>query len=235
MSEVAVPAAGATRPPAVATRLIQIASDKQVYTGNATTDARQATQRGLAEYISQLVGTAPGGRRVQLAKVFEEWAEPEEHSAYPSAVVRTPGTTTFEPRRMGAPFPTPECRLPAPDSRYFLVSNDAVQDLQVEVWCTDPRERIAMGQLLERAFNPVSYRAGFVLELPHYYNARGTYVLKDVTVPDDDSDAVRRYRRLQYTLGSTVPQLQLFSFPDAKPEFTLEEIGVDVIVTTEVT
>lgn len=233
MSEVAAQAPGATVPPSVRTSLITSQGTKQIYTPQALTDARSAPQRGLAEYLSQLVGNSPGGRRVQFAKVFEDWAEPEEHAVYPSAVVRTPGATTFEPRSMGAPFPTPECRLP--DGRYFLVFNDAVSDLQVEVWCTDPRERIAMGQLLERAFNPVSYRAGFVLSLPHYYNARATFTLKDVTVPDDETDAIRRYRRLQYTLASSVPQLQLFSFPDAKPQFTLEALDVNVIVTTEVT
>lgn len=239
MSEVATPAPDATQGPQVRSRLITSPTDRSEgkFTANVTTSARLATQRGLAQYLSQLEANAPGGRRVRLMKVFEEWSEPETHAVYPAAVVRGAGPVTFSPRQMGAPYPDEKCRLPAPDGRYLMAFNDALQDLQVEVWCTDPMERSSMELMLEAALNPVMFRSGFVLELPHYFNARATYQLKDVTIPDDDGDAVRRYRRLQYTVSTSVPQMQLFSFPDARPQFVLTatDVDLDLVVTTEVT
>lgn len=227
------PAVGTTQRPRGATRLITDQSTVHVDNGVQDTDVRLGVQRGLAEYIERLSYDALGGRKVRFAAVHEEWAEPEEGAAYPSAVVLLRGPGIYAPRSF-TPVLNPQQRLPPPDGRYLVIPAEFTQDLTVEIWATDPMERTALVQMCETAFNPVYWRYGFVLELPHYFNVRATYTLKDVTIPDSEDDALRRYRRAIFTLTAEAPLVTLFSFPDARPLFELRAVGPDVIVETDV-
>jgi hypothetical protein len=205
------------------------------FTANQETDARVALTRGLAEYLSPMEGQAQGGRKVRFKNVFEEAAEPEELGAYPAVAVTLQGSGIYEPRTM-APTLDPRDRIPAPDGRYLLAHADFVQDLAVQCWATDPEERMAITLMLERAFNPSPNRYGFILELPHYFNARGAYSLKELSIADDPDGTARRLRVATFVLSARIPLISLFTFPDAKPSFVLQAIGdgPDVLVTLAV-
>lgn len=227
------PGAGSYVGPPGKTRLItKPVGDPHVDGGVQEADVRLALTRGLAEYMEQLSYAPLGGRPLRFKAVHEEWAEPEENAAYPAASITLAGAGTYEPRSL-TPVLNPKQRLPPPDGRYLVIPAEYSASISVEVWATDPEERSGLIQMLEIAFNPVHWRYGFVLELPHYFNVRATYTLQEMSIPDDSEDALRRYRRVVFTLRAQAPLITLFSFPDARPMFELAALGADVDVTPD--
>jgi len=230
-----VPAAGTDGAPAGKAFLVTPRTPPVVHNGVQECDARLAVCRGLAEYISGLAFEAQGGRRVRFKDVHEEWAEPEETAAYPSARIGLKGPGVYEARSLTPSLDVKE-RIPAPDGRYLIVPCDFVTDLAVEVWANDPEERSALIAALERAFLPNSFKYGFDLQLPYYFNARATYALAEISTDDDADLALKRFRIATLTLKTRVPLITLFSFPDARPVFDLQAVGdgADVLVNLEV-
>lgn len=218
-----------------ATRLVGMNDPQRPFSSNQECDARLAITRGLAEYVASLQGIAmKGGRMVRFKDVFEESAEPEEQARYPSVAITLQGSGTYEARSF---TPTLEIGERLPNTTdYLVVMSDFTQNVLVDCWSTDPLERSAVVMMLERAFNPWPDRYGFTLELPHYFNARGTYELKELTVSDVVEDNARRMRNAQLLLAVRIPIISIFSFPDAKPRFDLQGAGdgADVLVTIEV-
>jgi hypothetical protein len=200
------------------------------YTADQETDARTALTRGLAEYLAQIVFPAPGGRELRFDKVLDTWAEPEDGAKFPRAIVYGTGIGIYDAGSLTPDLPTARNRLPAPDGRYLISSCAFVQDLTVEVWANDPAARRAIAAGLESALLPVDWMFGFVLELPFYFNERATYTLKDMAYPDNEQDAMRRYRKAVFTITGEVPVVNLFTYPLAKPSFRLDEVGPDVVI-----
>lgn len=217
--------------PPVRTRLIRAPSgDKHIDNGNEECDIRLALTRGLAEYLESLPPVnAPGGRSIKLLQVHDEWAEPEETASYPAAACYMEGPGTYLPRAL-TPALNEKQRLPPPDNRYLIIPTEFQTTVKLELWCTDPEERTAFCRMLEKALNPVYWRSGFVLELPHYFNIRATYILEELSIPDDAEDALRRYRRAIFSLTAQGPLVTLFSFPDMRPTFELRDAGENVDV-----
>jgi len=212
--------------------LITKSGTPQAYTANRETDARTALTRGLAEYLSQMVIDAKGGRQIRFKKVFQTWAEPEEQAQYPSAIVYSAESGRYEESKF-TPSPDSTEKISAPDNRYLVSATEFVIDLKVEVWATDPKERAEICAALEAMFNPVDFMYGFQLEFPHYYGMRGVYELKDMQYLDTEIDAMRRYRKAAFTLSGQVPVVNLFTYPDAKMQIRLDLTDASVI-TTEV-
>jgi hypothetical protein len=229
------PPAGGGLPPQARTTLLTDVRVPEVFTANQETDTRLALTRGLAEYLEPLSIDAVGGRRVRFKAVHEEYAEPEEKAAYPSLACTLAGEGKYEARSLSPVLDVKE-RLPQPDGRYLIVHCDFVQSISLEAWCTDPAERSAVAIAVERALNPLPSRYGFVLQLPHYFNARAVYSLQSVSYRDDADAASRRLRVAAFTLTATVPYISLFSFPDAKPSFILDTVSdaADVVLTITV-
>jgi len=227
------PAKGSNVSPPGKTKLITDKSGPHIDNGVQETDIRLALQRGLAEYLEQLSYSCQNGRTVRFAQVTEEWAEPEENAKYPAAAIYTQGPGVYEARALN-PALNPKQRLPPPDNRYLIIPSEYTANLVIECFSTDNEERTAIIQMMESALNPSFWRSGFVLELPHYFNIRATYVLKESTIPDDAEDALSRRRRVLFNLTAQGPLVTLFSFPDAKPRHVLESVGpdIDVVVTT---
>lgn len=223
------PATGTIHPPAGRTRLLTSPSEIERPTAVQKTDARRALTVGLAEYLEQLEFHAEGGRRMRFEGVHSEWAEPEEQARYPSAVVVPAGAGTYAPRSL-TPSLNPQERLPAPDGRYLVAVADYEQLLNIEVWANGVEERSQLVAMLEQALFPVFFRSGFVLELPHYFNARGTYLPKSVAMQDSEDNALRRYRIAVVTVAATVPLIRLFGFLGARPVFSLETAGPQATV-----
>ncbi len=230
------PAPGATIGPLGRTTLVQPNSVPPKMTADQETDARMALTRGIAEYLEPLESSTFGGGRIRFKAVHDEYSEPEENAKYPSIAVTLQGPGEYAPSAM-SPALDPKCRLPEPDGRYAISHAELVQDISVECWCTSPEERIAACIMLERAFNPLPSRYGFQLQLPHYFNTRGTYALKSLSIQDDADQDIRRFRVASFTLTARIPIIALFTFPDAKPSLDLQGASpsLDVLFTIEVT
>jgi hypothetical protein len=231
-----VPAVGTDSPPNGRAFLVRQTTPKIVHNAVQECDARLAVCRGLAEYIADLSFNAEGGRKVKFKQVHEEYAEPEEQANYPAAKIGLKGPGTYEARSL-SPSIDQEERVPQPDGRYLIVPCDFVTDLGVEIWANDPEERAAMIIALENAFLPNSFKYGFDLQLPYYFNCRATYALTEMSVDDDGDLSIKRLRIATLTLKVRVPFIRLFSVPDARPSFDLQAVGdgTDVLVNLVVT
>lgn len=216
--------------------LVTSDSTPNVLTGNQEADCRTALTRGVADYLRTLAIQMPGGRKLLFEEVLNTWAEPEVPAKYPSAIVYAAGPGTYDASRF-APGINSKDKLPEPDGRYVLQLAEFTLDLSVELWATDPNERVGLVKMLEDAFNPVDWMYGFRLDLPHYYGARASYEMKSLVYMEAEDDAARRYRRAAFTLGGRVPLIRMVDFPQAKPRARLDVIEsiVEVGESTEVT
>lgn len=210
-----------SRTPPTSTMLVTDPELAPVYTANQETDARGALTRGLAEYVAGLSRTMPGGRTVAFRYVLPEWAEPETGPDYPSASV-----TSVEEGKYDASSFTPrillDARLSPPDARYLVKASEFMLTMKLDIWCTDPAERMALVAAVEGAMCPTDWMYGARLELPHYFNARATYELLSMSYVDTAEDALRRYRRALVTIAGCVPVMRLVSLPTLKPRVEVQ-------------
>jgi len=230
-SETEVPAA-----PAGTTKLITEPTP-QVYTANREVDVRSALTRGLAEYLREQEGYAVGGRALRFKKVLQQWGEPEEKAKFPSVAIYTIGEGTYDASSL-TPGVNRKERVPEPDGRYVQKACEYVQDISVELWANDHRERAALVAVLEDAFIPVGYRFGFVLELPFYFNQRAVYAMKSLTYTDNEGEALQRHRKATFILEGRIPLTKIVELPGFQPRVKLE-VGLgavsaesDVIIVT---
>ena len=220
---------GALLPPAGKTRLVVSQETPTSWTVNHETDCRSALVRGLKEYLESMSTVTPGGRKIQFKKVVETWAEPEDPSEYPSAVVSPEGTGEYDASSF-TPVLQVKDRLPAPDdTRSLLKLSEFTTNLILEVWTSDPRERQAFSAMLEDALNPVDFMHGFRLDLPFYYGQRAEYSLISSVYVDGEEDAIRRHRKLRFTLTGQISQVRVVGYPAAQPRAQLSAIGPNVI------
>lgn len=220
---VTTPATDPVRPPQGATRLLLDPTEKEAFTQVRETDCRTAMTRGLKEYMEQLRSSALGGREVAFKSVLQTWAEPEKPARYPSAIVYGSTDGTYDASRF-TPGVNAAHRIAPPDGRYLMQLAEYVSDLTVELWCTDPNERVNLSMLLEDAFNPTDWMYGFRLCLPHYFSARATFEMKSLAYADTEEEAKRRYRRAVFTLEGRVPLIKLVGIPPARPESRLDVV-----------
>ncbi len=218
------------------TRLVQRATGLMVPTSRRETDCRTALTRGIQEYIAPLEINWAGGRAAKFKKVFHTWAEPEDLAEYPSAAVYAVDQGTYDESE----FTPQTTALPNEPGMFIRTVSEFSQLVSVEIWTTDPVERMALVAMLEDAFDPVEHQSGFVLELPHYYGMRATFELMAMAYLDDAQSAQKRWRRALFVLRGTVPRVvPAGKLPLALPRFSntileagevsadLEGIGVD--------
>ncbi len=217
--------------PSPKTQLVVPRTPKSPLSAVKLTDTRTALTRGLAEYMESLVVEQPDGRIVRLQKVFSSWAEPEEGAKYPSAIAYTVGPGLYDAKSF-TPAVLSGCRLPQPDGRYAVSPSDFVINVTVEIWATDPVERVTLVGALEDAFNPFTSQYGFSLELSHYHNVRATYEPTQMGYLDSEPDAMKRDRKAMFVLNGRVPLITLKSFPDARVSARVVEVGPNVVVDT---
>lgn len=189
-------------PPRAGTRLVSRASDKQVYTDYRDTDTRTALTRGLAEYLETLSINWPGGRQSRFVKVLQVWSEPEAIAEYPSAVVYSTDAGTYEDSVLSPTL------IMLPNRTYLRAVAELRLMMTVEVWATDPKERMALAAMLEDAFDPHEFMTGVRLQLPHYHNQRATYEKMSMTYDDSLDTAQRRWRKAVFTIAGNLTQLR---------------------------
>jgi hypothetical protein len=195
-----VPGPGFIETAAGGTRLITEPRTLQVWSNRRETDARTAMARGLTEYLRSLSIELDGGRALKFTTVVDTWAEGEVMAVYPSAAVHSEESGMYEVSAL-----TPQINEAQPDGRYFTVSRSLRQQFLVDVWCTGPKERMALAAMLEDASDPVEWMGGFLLELPHYHNARAQFDAFSGQYMDVEADAAQRYRRFAFVVTGMVP------------------------------
>lgn len=207
-------------PPLGLTQLVTNTDDPVVCTATRLTDALTATRRGLAEYLEQVFLDIEGVR-VRLQKVHPVWAEGEETAVFPSAAIVLVGDLTYDASSL-TPTLDPTCRLP--DGGYLVKYSELTATLMVDLFASSPDERAQVMLLLEDALNPVDWRYGFVLELPHYHNVRAVYELATAQSLDSEGTAIRRWREGSAVLNVRVPVVRPRTLP------TMEvRVGVEVV------
>ena len=202
-----VPVPGGTNPspPPGRTRLIKEAGDLQVFNTIQKTDARTAITRGLQEYLQTLEYVADGGRLMKFATVLNTWASAEDTAQYPGACVYAPGPATYD----SSSFTNSLKAKGTNEANVYLRKPCEIQmDIIIEIYCTSTDQRHAISAMMELALNPTDFMYGFLLELPHYFNARAIFEPTSSEYVDDPVDAKQRKRRLLFGLTGTMPVLQ---------------------------
>lgn len=191
------------RASASGTKLVDTPLDRNMLAKEKETDVRTAVTRALAEYLRRLDVYWAGGRYSRFAVVAETWAEPEDVAGYPGAAVWTDEPGIYDDSRF-----TPRTHM-LEDGVLLREVCEFTQTLKVELFCTDPQERMALVSMLEDGFEPVDWMYGFVLEAPHYHNARITYEKLNMGYLDDATQANARVRNALFTLNASCPQYRL--------------------------
>lgn len=210
--------------PRTQTTLVRDPSTVPQLTGYRETDVHTALARGLAEYLEQQ-SIEIGGRRLQL-KAYTTWAEPENQASYPAAVVGA------EAGKYDRGF-TPSFQTTIDKRVRLMAFTEFEQDLNLEVWATDPKERAYLTAMVEEALNPVDWMYGMRLLLPFYHGAPATYELLTSQYVDSSDDAMAKYRRAQFTIRGNVTAYRLLDFPDAHPRARVDVIDPSVIPTSD--
>lgn len=180
------------------------------------TDVHTAMARGLAEYLSQQ-SIEIGGRKLSLT-TYTTWAEPENQASYPSAAIGG-GPGSYD-RNL-----TPFIVKTIADEQRLVSVTEFSQELTIDLWATDPRERLYLVAMIEEALNPVEWMYGFRLILPFYHNATAVYELLSSEYLDSSEDAMAKYRRAAFSVRGTITAFRLLNFPDARPTLRLDVSG----------
>jgi hypothetical protein len=190
------------QPIQVGSKLVTEPDEEILFTSRRETDCWNALNRGLAEYVAGLSIDWPGGTHLRLLKVFQGWAEPESFSKYPSASVYSESPGEYD----GDSFSTFQQQLP--DGRSIQRIAEFVQTYNVDIWCTNPHERMGLVAMLEDALDPVGWMSGFRLTLPHYHGAVATYLKQTLTIADSSENAGRRWRLASFSITGSVSQIR---------------------------
>lgn len=221
MTQYADQTAEQTPPPQRGTQLVLRADLKQVLTDLRETDVRTALTRGLVEYLETLSIDWVGGRRSRFISVLQVWAEPEAVAAWPSAVVYAEGPGQYEDAVL-----SPKTIAVPNSNRVLREISEVKLDITVEVWASDPVERMALSAMLEDAFNPHEWMTGLRLRLPHYHNSHATYEVTAMSYEDSSDGAQKRWRKAIFNLTGNLTQLRrvgVLPMLDLRHETTVEE------------
>lgn len=205
-------------PDSTTTRLITEPDEPQHYTVTQQTDARTALTRGLAEYASTLEIDGASGRQFIFNRAYQTWAEPEDEAAYPMAAVyaETPGD--YEASKLTPALQTAVAVQAGGDpinTVYLIQPCELMLDMVLDIWATDPLMRQNLVAMMEEALNPVDWRYGMLLELPFYFNERGTYEMIRMAYIDSEDVAQQRVRRARVTVRGRVSVTRLAKAPPA--------------------
>lgn len=207
--------------------LVTETGTKPVKTSRCEVDSRTALTRGLADYLAQLTFDGPSGRHHWLRKVYSEWPDPENVAEYPSAIVFSDAIGTYDASRLSPGMNKDDVVSP---STYLLQTTELILPITIDCWATDVVQRRELAMAIEAAMVPVSWKYGVTLELPYYYGVRATFEMQSSRYMDSDVDAVRRYRRVIFSVRGCVPVVRAISAPMARPAVRVDEVGPDVLL-----
>jgi len=102
------------------------------------------------------------------------------------------------------------------------------QELQIDLWATDPKERSYLMAMIEEALNPVDWMYGMRLVLPFYHNATATYELLTSQYVDSSDAAMAKYRRASIGVRANMTVYRMLTVPDTTLRLQLEVGSVAV-------
>lgn len=206
-------------PPGSTTLVTEADGTRYKISARRTADARTALQLALKDYLNQL-SINFGGREVRFKHVRTTWAEPEENAEYPSAAMWSDDAGTFDPdgnEKLSPGQLGRENEIEGLPGTYWSCPYEFVQLLNLQVWTTDPKERVAIASMLEDAFNPVRFMYGFRLRIPYYHNVAAEYEPLTMTFEENEDDSRRRFRKITYTIRCRIPMIRIFgNIPQVK-------------------
>lgn len=209
---------GALSPDPEAGILITEPTDQQPRTSREESDVHQAICLGLAGYLMGL-NSAIDGRYLAFSRVVVDWADDDDAPVpSPSAMVGSTEMGTYSEISVGAAMPE---KL-GPDGKgrlVTLISNSCyeLEQLLVSVWCSDKIQRVGVRQMLEGAFQPVDWMAGFRLRLPRYHSAIAEYLLVGAQQQDASDTAGASLWPLVMRLTVQCPVYHTRILPLARP------------------
>lgn len=196
------------------TRLILDPDEKEKPSPKRTTDARTALTRGLAQYLAHAVRVVMSGREVSFKYVAENYEEWEKKAKYPAAVVWATEDGVYDKSRLTASV-MPSAAVG--DNRFVVSHAEVTQNLMLDIWAEDSRQRMALVAAVEDALCPVDWMYGVRLELGHYFNERAEYAPERFSYEDNPQNAQIRYRIAHIGVSARLPKSALFTRPPGKP------------------
>lgn len=201
---------------AATTRLIpRIDEPPSGLTPRQETDATGAVARGLAEYLSSLsIDWWAGTGLLRFAKATDIWADYEdgtgnESASYPRAFVGSADAEGQYDGGLGQDDALGHvlggAPLPATGGVALDSYDELTGSLSVEIHCDNPEQRRGIVAMLERDFRPYKGRGYFLLEMPHYFNARAVFTPQRITLLDNEGDAALNFRKARIVVQFRVP------------------------------
>ena len=191
----------------------------ETLTNRRETDCRTALTRGLKEYVETLSAVGADGREIEFINVFQSWASVQVDNETPSAIAYTPSPCQYSEVPM-----TPQ--VFDLDSGITMKKTAELEcDVVLELWASDPTQRMLLVAMLEDAFDPgTDAETGFVLELPHYHNARAVFIATQVEYLDSSEDIQHGWNKAAITLSATVSKYVSFNraLPRLRTKFFLD-------------
>jgi len=212
------PGGGVLSPDPESGTLITEALDQQPRTAREESDVHTAICLGLAGYLMTL-SSAIDGRYIALSRVVGDWADYDDGPVpAPAATVGSIEMGTYSELSLGAAMP--EKLGPDGKGRLVTLSSNSIYELEqltVTVMCEDKIQRAGVRQMLEAAFAPVDWMAGFRLRLPRYHNAIAEYLLVGGQQPDASDTAGTSVWPLVMRLTAQCPVYHTRVLPLARP------------------
>lgn len=196
----------------------------------ADVDVHTAITNGIAGYLMQLEA-AIAGRSTRFEWVTADWADQQDgERGYPAAAVystevgkydTTSGMGKTEPVKV----PGVEVKDPTDVAAISCGGVYNLDDLTVEIMCTDKVMRAGVRRMMENAFSPVEWMQGFRLVLPRYHNAIATFLVLSAQMPDSEQTALAGLRPLVFKLRARCPVYRIHRMPIARPILQRTEGG----------
>lgn len=200
--------------------LIRVPKQEHPLSARADHDVHTAIVHGLASYVAGLDGSI-AGRSVTLSRVVTDWADHDDGSVpAPSAVVNSIEVGSYD-TETGVNHSRPITIGPdeANGKMITLVCTSLyrLNEVTVTVMCEDKIQRTGVRRMLEDAFSPVEWRAGFRLVLPRYHGTVAEYCLVSGQQPDAAGTAQAAVWPLVMRLMSWCPVYRVHLLPLARP------------------
>lgn len=199
-------------------QLIADVTDRQPRTAREESDVHTAICLGLAGYLMTL-SSAIDGRFISFSRVVGDWADYDDGAVpAPAATVGSVEMGTYSELSLGAALPE-KIGADGKGRLVTLISNSIyeIEQLLVTVMCEDKIQRAGVRQMLEGAFQPVDWMAGFRLRLPRYHNAIAEYLLVAAQQPDASDTAGTSVWPLIMRLTAQCPVYHTRILPLARP------------------
>lgn len=179
-------------------------------------DVHSAITSGLGSYLLTL-DDAVAGRSTRIESVIWDWADRDDGSRpLPSAAVHSEEDGKYLTETGMAPG-RPRVIEDDPPVQLTESAIYALDLLTVEVVTGDKIMRAGVRRMLENAFWPFEWKAGFRLVLPQYHNAIATFLPLTAQFADDEQSTMAGMRRLVFRLRARCPVYKVHRLALAKP------------------